>query len=368
MKIQIKKNLFVEALAYVQTLIDKRNTIPAFSHVKIETKETDSIQLQATTADMFVKIQIPCEVKDKGMITLNAKNSFDIAKILAADYVDIFSENVSTVILSSGAGKYQLVSLSPETFPELPRAQELHETVVQNKAFLDLISRTFYCMSEDETKYNLAGIYFKNMSDRLRIVATDGHRLAYANAEFSLKGVPSDGVIVPKKAIFEMRKVLQSATTTESTLKLSGSMIGVDNTTTQMMSRLIEGSFPDYTQVIPQNFQREAKINRMKFHNVLRRVSVISNDRNIVKLNFSNKLLTLSTEDQTIGSATEALEIDYKGEALTIGFNAFYLLEAIDSLKEEAIVFHLIDDLSPGILKPLENSDSMLAVVMPIRI
>jgi len=264
------------------------------------------------------------------------------------------------------------VGMSADEFPAMPSHNETKTFKIPAKLLGQMIDRTLFCVSTDDNRHNLSGIYCETLNkNTLRMVATDGHRLAMSENTFDFEVPIERGVIVPRKGFQELKRVLSDGDdNAEATVELGFSnnsgVLKIGSVT--LSTRLVEGQFPDYRQVIPKKFDKTVTIHRAGFTESLRRVSLLSQSRaHGVRLNFSEGNLEMVAEDPEFGEARETLEIAYKAAPLSVGFNAKYILDVLALIRDEALRFELSDDLSPGVLKPLEE-ENFLAVIMPMRI
>ncbi|MEO0813599.1 MAG: DNA polymerase III subunit beta, partial [Myxococcota bacterium] len=259
---------------------------------------------------------------------------------------------------------------SADEFTALPTHSETQAFSIPSPLLSEMIEKTIFCVSTDDNRHNLSGIYCECPEpNRLRLVATDGHRLALAEHTFETPIPIEGGVIVPRKGFQELKRVLADGDDVkEAQLGFSGNSGFLKAGTVQLSTRLVEGQFPDYAQVIPEQATKRAKINRKPFSEALKRVSLLSQSRSYgVKMSFEEGNLSLLAEDPEFGEAHESLPIELEGESITIGFNARYLLDVLSHMNDDDVFFDLSDELSPGVIRPTDDS-GFLAVVMPMRI
>jgi DNA polymerase-3 subunit beta len=274
------------------------------------------------------------------------------------------------VILRSGQSHFQLVGMAADEFPALPTYSQIQTFEVPAKDLMQLIERAIFCVSTDDNRHNLSGVFCVSPGPKtLRMVATDGHRLALTEKTFANEVKIPQGVIVPRKGFQELRRVLGDSDAPEQVeLGFSATNGLLKAGSVVLSTRLVEGQFPEYDQVIPKESDKKVRIARGAFAEALRRVSLLSQNRaHGVRLKLTAGHLELVAEDPELGTARETIDVEYKGPDLTIGFNARYILDVLGHMHDEGIVFELSDDLSPGVLKPLEEP-GFLAVVMPMRI
>lgn len=372
MQFTIEKEVFLKGLGRVQGIVEKRNTIPILSNVLIDASGT-GITLTATDLEVGMKAAYPAMVSVPGRVTVSAKKVYEIIKELPEREISFKSKENCWIEIRCGKALFNIVGLSAEEFPYFPESSRENLVAIEGPLLREMIDRTLFSVSTDESKYNLNGIYFRMVEENgarsLRLVATDGHRLALVqkDLETSRTAELEKGVIFPRKGILELKKMAEEG---EGTLLLgfmdNNAVVVKGNTV--MVMRLVDGEFPDYNRVIPRSNDLSALIPRDTFFHALRRISILSSEKSRgVKIVFREGQLELSSSNPELGDAREDLEIQYTGPEISIGFNARYLTDILQALNEEKVKFLVRDNLSPGLVRP-ENGDDFLAVVMPMRL
>jgi DNA polymerase-3 subunit beta len=372
MHFSIEKEVFLKGLARVQGIVEKKNTIPILSNVLIEAVDGE-IHLTATDLEVGMKATYPAAVSTSGKITVSAKKLYEIIKELPEKEIDFHAKENCWIEIRCGKAFFNIVGLSADEFPYFPSFQEEQFFRIDGSLLKQMIERTAFSISTDESKYNLNGIYFRSLEDQgkqvLRLVATDGHRLALVQKEIAVSHVEPliRGVICPRKGILELKKMADES---NGDLRLgfldNNAVIQKDRTVVVM--RLVDGEFPDYSRVIPNQNELKAIIPRDTFLHSLRRMSILSSEKSKgVKIVLRQNNLELSSSNPEFGDAREDFDIDYDGEEITVGFNARYLLDILNVLSEDEVLLSLKDKLSPGLVTPCENTD-YLAVIMPMRL
>lgn len=370
MKITIETAELAKALYRVQGIADKKSTMPILAHVLLVAGEGNTLTVSATDNDLGLTATYQADVQTPGKVAVHARQLYDIIKSISADTVEMARQDNHWIDIKAGSSRFHLVGVAADEYPALAEHEHIRKVAVSGGKLAQMIDRTLFCVSTDENRHNLSGIYCEApATNNLRMVSTDGHRLAMAEGEFDADVHLPKSVIVPRKGFHELKRIL-SDIEPEATVEVGFSensavfRVGMAVLTT----RLIEGQFPDYEQVIPKTANRQVKIGRVAFSDALRRVSLLSQGRAYgVRFEFSEDILKLIAEDPEFGDAQESLQVDYKGEVLVIGFNARYILDVLALIPEQGVSFDLSDDLSPGIIRPLEDRH-FLAVVMPMRI
>ena len=375
MELKIGVQDLAKALGRSQGIVEKKSTMPILSHVLLEARKEGQLVVSATDLDLAVSSEHPCEVVKEGSLAVSARHLYEIVRALPDAQVSLKRAQNNYLEVKSGAAEFRIVGLPAEDFPALPRFEKVPFADVDAALLLEMIERTFFAVSTDETRYNLNGVYFEPGTPGLRLVATDGHRLSLAEkpveATFGLKR----GVILPKKGLSELKKLLAEAV--ESGEEKPEAKLGfLENSAifrrpgVVLVMRLIEGLFPDYKQVIPKAGEKVVKLSRSRLADTLRRISLLSSDKaHAVKLDLGKGQLRVLSQNPDLGEAKEDVPVEYEGEPLKIGFNARYLLEVLAVLQSADVVLELADDLSPGLLRGAEEKDQgFTAVVMPMRI
>ncbi len=371
MDVSIRREDLVRGLHLIQGVIERRNTLPILANVLVEAAE-GGITLTATDMEVGLRDHVSAQVKKKGSVTLNARKLYEIVREVTAEEVSLKSVQAGWVEVLAGRSKFKIVSLDPKDFPELPLGQTAPAGVtlrIATGTLREMIDKTLFAVSSDETRFNLSGVFLVSGDDnRLRMIATDGHRLAMIDRQ--LPDVKLDhGVIMPRKGLVEARKLLDDAEDGELALVVSIKDVRVNTPNVSFFMRLIEGEFPDYHQVIPNAVRATVRANRDDLFAALRRISLLASERSRgVKLHFEKGRLDISASNPDQGEASEDIEVSYGGEPLTIGFNARYLMDVLAVHGEgEVVEFGLTDEVGPAILRGSQDPDYTY-VVMPMRL
>jgi DNA polymerase III subunit beta len=368
MEFRIAADELKRALYRAQGIVERKTTMPILSNVLITATKT-GVQVTAFDLDVGVVSEHPAEVTKQGSITVAARTLFDIVQNLPEAHVTVRKLPNHYAEIISGTAHFKIVGMSPEEYPKLPREDDAPSVAVPGAVLLEMIRKTAFAISTDETRYILNGVFFEPRADgKLRMVATDGHRLAMVERElpgdFKLKG----GVTIPRKGLLELKRLLEEAPDAECHLGFAMNSALFRKTGLTMVMRLIDGQFPEYQRVIPKEGDRKVQLNRIRFLEALRRTALLSVDKsNAVKLSLTENQLRLSSQNPDLGEAKDDLEVSFTGPEITIGFNARYLSDVLGALDEDEVVFELGDEHSPGVLHA-PNDRSYTAVVMPMRV
>jgi DNA polymerase-3 subunit beta len=374
MKVTLERNHLLKSLGHVHRVVERRNTYPILANVLLKAAD-GSLDLRATDLDIEVTESVPAMVGQAGTTTVPAHTLYEIVRKLA-DGAEVRLENEGTeqLLVSSGRSRFHLACLSPDSFPDLKSGTFTHTFQIGAAVLRELIERTQFAISNEETRYYLNGIYLHtlevNGEPTLRAVATDGHRMARAEAPAPVgaKGMP--GIIVPKKTVSEVQKLLDGAEPeAEVQVEVSDTKIRVTLGSVVLLSKLIEGTFPDYERVTPKNNDKQMNVDKASFATAVDRVSTIASDRGgkAVKLSMREGQLELSVTNPDHGTASEELAVEFEPESFEIGFNARYLLDIIGQIRSDNAVFLFNDAGSPTLVR--EDGDAKaLYVLMPMRV
>ncbi|PYM96499.1 MAG: DNA polymerase III subunit beta [Candidatus Rokuibacteriota bacterium] len=364
MEVVLERDAFLKGLQMVQNIVEPRQTLPILANVLLEA-EGESVRMTATDLEVGARVSVPAKVAGKGKITVSARKLAEIVKELPAAAVALkVTENVM-VSLRCGGATYRLVGLAADDFPPVVPASPESWVSLDSKIMRDLLTQTSFAVSHDETRYALNGVLFVFQGKDIRMVATDGHRLAMSTRSLG-KGVGGATGIVPRKAVSEIMRVLGSGEEVQVAITENQFVMQMPNFV--MTARLIDGQFPNYEAVIPKAHPGKLVAARNTLSSALRRVSVMAEERNKpVKLALSPASLKVSASSQELGEAEEIVEVEYSGEEHVIGFNSRYLLEAMAALEKDRLVFEIKDAQSPGVIKSAED-EGYCCVIMPMRI
>ena len=371
MQFTISRDIFLEGLTKVQGIVEKRHTIPILANVLIEAKNNE-IEITATDLEVGLKSKYKAKIIEEGKITISAKKLYEIIKELPDKEINFNSKNNFWVEIKCHKSLFNLVGLSPEEFPKFPEV-ELKSNTINKNNLNEMIEKTLFSVSNDETKFNLTGIYIKSdkkdNNNKLVFVSTDGHRLSLIqrNSENELDEKYKEGFILPKKGIIEIKKLLENMDE-KIDIGISDNNFSISNESTTLIMRMVDGDFPDYKRVIPEKGNNSAIINKDLFLHALKRISILSSEKSKgIKINLKRDSLTLTSSNPDLGDAKEELDIIYNGDDISIGFNAKYIIDILQVIKTENIIFNLKDNISPGRINP-EKDEDHLSVIMPMRL
>jgi DNA polymerase-3 subunit beta len=367
MKATIERATLLKSLGHVQSVVERRNTIPILSNVLIEAQEDGAIRLMATDLDLQVDESVPATVSQPGATTVSAHTLFDIVRKLPdGSQVELTAAEGKMQVVA-GRSRFNLSTLPRDDFPviaegELPTRFELPAATLRQ-----IIEKTRFAISTEETRYYLMGIFLHVIDDQLRAAATDGHRLARVTVPRpdGADGMPD--VIVPRKAVAELYRLLEELEGTVE-ISLSPTKVRFGLGSAVLTSKLIDGTFPDYNRVIPTANDKLLKLDPKSFSAGVDRVSTIASEKTrAVKMSVDRDKVTLSVTSPENGLATEELPADYGADGLEIGFNARYLLDILGEIDGDTVEVHLADAAAPTLLRENDKSNA-LYVLMPMRV
>ncbi|GJD46351.1 Beta sliding clamp [Methylobacterium cerastii] len=372
MRVTVERAALLRSLGHVHRVVERRNTIPILSNVLL--RATDGgLQLRATDLDIEVTETVPADVSDPGATTVPAHVIYDIVrKLPEGAQVSLETGGESgQMTIRSGRSRFALGALPEGDFPDLAAGELPHSFQIAASDLKRLIEKTQFAISTEETRYYLNGIYLHTIESeglKLRAVATDGHRLARVEIDAPEGSAGMPGIIVPRKAVAEIQKLVDDGGDSVA-IDLSPAKIRLRFASgVTLISKLIDGTFPDYQRVIPAGNDKRLTVERDAFARAVDRVSTISSERGrAVKLGLQEGRLSLSVNNPDSGSATEELDVDYEAAGLDIGFNARYLLDITGQLEGDTALFKLADPGSPTLIQDREGA-SALYVLMPMRV
>jgi DNA polymerase III subunit beta len=372
MEFTIAKDTFLKALQRVQGIVENRKTMPILSNVLIDAR-SGSVDIIATDLEVGMKSTYAACVTSEGKITVSAKKLYEIIKELPEQEIHFSTRENDWIDLHCGKAHFNLVGLSPDEFPFFPTINESSFIRLDGSLLKEMVEMTSFAICHDETKYNLNGIFIKaeegDDKTNLKMVATDGHRLALA--EKKIASVSSEdlskGIIFPKKGIFELKKITDEDSGEIMISFLDNSAVVKKNDTVVLM-RLVDGVFPDYNRVMPVGNDKIITLDRENFFHSLRRMAILSSEKfKGIMMEIRDGIMEISASNPELGDARESLEIDYTGPDISIRFNARYLIDALLVLGSKSVDLALKDELSPAVLRP-HQCDDFLSVIMPMRV
>ena len=374
MRVTVERDELLTALHRVQGIVEKRNTMPSLANVLLEAKP-EGLDISATDLELGMRGLYKATVEEPGSVTFPARKLYEILKEIKEPEIAITVTDDCLVTIKAGLGEFKVVGLPGKDFPPLPAIEREGLIPLPGAGLLQLIRKTLFAVGDNDTRYVLNGllIVVTNTDETpiIRLVGTDGHRLAMADQKLEIeKKTPleqEEKVIVPKKAATEIRRLLEEGGD-EPMIGFTKNMLIFRKSGLVLTSRLMEGNYPNYQQVIPKASNKKITVNRDDLEGALRRVSVLAqNKSHAVKLTFSKKAITLFSSHPDTGEAKEEIPAGFNGEEFSAGFNARYLLDVLGVMESETVVLNMEASLSPCLIRELDTP-MFQAVVMPVKV
>jgi len=370
MEITVAREKFLAGLSKVQNVADKRQTQPILSNVLLEAGDS-WLNIAATDLEVGIRGRCEAEVADPGSVTVAAKKLFEIVRELPEDEVHLKTTEGDWLAITCGKVDYKIMGLSAEEFPTIPTFEGEQFANVPANTLMEMIERTIFAVSTDETRQYLTGIFVEAVEKGsvLRMAATDGHRLSLVERKVpDLEKIGlTEGVIVPRKGMSELRRLLTD-TEQEIEVGIRDRHLVIRKDDMVMMIRLIDGEFPNYEKVIPKGNDKKVLVSREMLYHSLKRIALLAQEMTRgVKFSIGESTMVLSSNNPNLGEAREEIEVGYDGSEMEIGFNARYLLDMLSVLDSEEVRLELDNELSPGIIIPTDE-EGFLSVIMPMRL
>jgi DNA polymerase III subunit beta len=373
MKFKINRDHFSNGLAQVLNVVGSKATMPILSNVLIEA-EKDHISLTTTNLDLGIRCKIKAEVKETGAVTLPVKRLATIVKELPNVDVGFDASPNHQVKLTSGGSNFRIMGIGKEEFPPLPEFGEEKSFTLEQAELTTMLKSVSYAQSSDETRYILNGVYFNFKDGKLSLVATDGRRLALISKEMEVPATSAGSIILPAKTVNELLRMLDKG----DKLKISFNerraafQINTDRDSSGLVdsiylySKVVEGNYPNYNQVIPKETHQRIKLERELFLQCVHRAALVCSEKsNSVKIKLTSNLLEITAQSPDFGEAHESMAVAYSGPELQVAFNPQFIMDPLRALTKDEVFFELKDEVSPGVFKTLE---SFICVIMPVRL
>jgi DNA polymerase III subunit beta len=373
MKFKINRDHFASGLAQVLNVVGSKATMPILSNVLIEA-EKDQISLTTTNLDLGIRCKIKADVKETGSVTLPVKRLATIVRELPNVDVTVDASPNHQVKLASGGSNFRIMGIGKEEFPPLPEFGDEKAFTLEQAELTTMLKSVAYAQSTDETRYILNGVYFSFKDGKLSLVATDGRRLALVSKELDVPAESAGAIILPAKTVGELTRLLDKGEKLKINFndRRAAFQIATDKDTTGLIdsvylySKVVEGNYPNYQQVVPKETHQRIKLERELFLQCVHRAALVCSEKsNSVKIKLSSNLLEITAQSPDFGEAHESMAIGYSGPDLQVAFNPTFVMDPLRALTKDEIFFELKDDVSPGVFKTLE---SFLCVIMPVRL
>ncbi|MGN7613193.1 DNA polymerase III subunit beta [Magnetococcales bacterium HHB-1] len=382
MEFEIEREPFLKVLARIQSVVERRNTMAILGNALLEV-DGEILTISATDLEVSLRTRCPARTMQGGMLTVSARKLYDIVKELSEDRIHIRQEPDERLTLTCGTARFTLMGLPGEDFPEIPSADDALKLTLDASTIAEMLSKTFFAISMDETRFNLNGVFLqvrpqeddpqsgeggKRALPLLRMVATDTHRLAMVDRDLPITDLESHEVIIPRKAVAEARKILDEGEDEGVELMLGENYIQFSQTNRVLISKLVSGRYPNYQRVIPSANDKILTAERKVLQSAVRRMAVLSNEKSRgVRFQLDRDRIKISTNNPEQEAAEEEVGATYDAASINIGFNARYLLDLLQVIEEDVIEFHLRDDSSPVLVRGTGNLQNTF-VLMPMRV
>jgi DNA polymerase-3 subunit beta len=368
MNLTIAKDQIIAGLQAVQNVVTSRTTLPILSNVLMRASE-GKVEFTATDLDVTVACSVEAKIVKPGATTVPVKKLFGIVRELNGGEIEIETDEKNVTSIRSGSSYFKIHGLAAEEFPPLPKFKDDKKVLLQQDTVRAMLKKTSFAVSTDESRYVLNGIFMSLKDGKMTLVATDGRRLALVDEEVEISEKSTGEFIVPAKAISELNRLLQDKGEIEIKFGENQASFALKDDkgfSVLLITKLIEGNYPNYRQVIPGEARERIPINREELLQALRRAEIMTSEKaNSVKLSFGKNQLSITANSPEVGEARETLAVNYKGKEMAIAFNPRYLIDPLAALGEDEVFIELIDELSPGVLK---INGPFLYVVMPMRL
>ena len=373
MKFKINRDHFANGLAQVLNVVGSKASMPILSNVLIEA-EKDQISLTTTNLDLGIRCKIKAEVKETGSVTLPVKRLASIVRELPNVDVTFDGSPNHQVKLSSGGSNFRIMGIGKEDFPPLPEFGEEKAYTLQQEELNSMVKNVSYAQSTDETRYILNGVYFNFRDGKLSLVATDGRRLAVVSKEIEVPTQSAGAIILPAKTVSELTRLLDKGEKVKINFdeRRCAFQIATDKDTSGLIdnvylySKVVEGNYPNYLQVIPKETHQRIKLERELLLECVHRAALVCSEKaNSVRIKLSSNLLEITAQSPDFGEAHESMAIGYSGPELQVAFNPAFIMDPLRALTKDEVFFEVKDDVSPGVFKTL---DSFICVIMPVRL
>ena len=379
MQLTISKKSFLRGLARTHAVADRKSSMPILSNVLISTEGPSTMRLAATDLYLGISATAEAEVKKGGVVAVSARTLFDIVKNLPEGDVTLTVTDGSATEIRCGKVRYKIPGMPGEDFPPLPNPGKTKFAELDAELVGELIAHTQYSMSSDDTRPHLSGALFEGDGKIARMVTTDGHRLSKAEAKLDAEGMLNFTMLVPNKGITELKRLIEDAKTDRAkdddkppriAIATAGPHAFFRREGIMLSVKLADEQFPPYSKVIPQTQNRRVIMPRPALVEALKRIALVASDKSGgVRLGIEPGILRITSENPDVGEGSEELDVDFAGEALSIGFNARYLLDVLGALNSDNVALELSGELDPGVVRPAADGRvDFVGVIMPMRI
>tara|TARA_A100001234_G_scaffold18572_1_gene14795 strand:- start:11188 stop:12288 length:1101 start_codon:yes stop_codon:yes gene_type:complete len=361
----VDKSEFLKHIYFCVGIVDNRSTMMVLSHIFVEAKD-DKVFLSSTDLESSVYSSLPAKVDSPGSICISGKKLYDVVDKLPEERINLSLLSDSQIEISFSSGKTKIKTLPGEDFPQIPKPQDFVFRTIKSETLLNIISKTSYCVSNDEMRKNLTGLYFDlTQPGKIKAIATDGHRMSLVQEE--IENTITESFILPKRATNEIKKFIKESEAVK--IGVGRSFFICDNGQTSILSRLIDVKFPDYTQVVPNNTNNNFQIDREKLLQTLQRVAVVLSEKTKgAKITILEKHIEIRSLSET-GESAETIEKSQNTQNIEVGFNVKYLIDALNSFESKEVCVSINDEVSPACIYENDaDQEKQKAIIMPMRV
>jgi len=363
MKVKIAKSALMEGLQCIQNIVSIRSTLPILSNVLL-TADKKTLWLTTTDLEVSVKCEITADILKTGSTTLPARRLFSIIRELPDENIEIEVDDKNIASVKCGSSFFKIIGLAEDEFPPVTKPEGKYSYHINQGVFKEMLRKSAYAVSTDETRYVLNGVLLSFKNCKLTMVATDGRRLALVEFEVEFPKEAEGDLILPSKAVNEVLRSLKDEGELKIYSKENQIVFEFDNIL--ICSKLIEGTYPNYKQVIPAQCEERITVERESLLTALKRASLLTTESsNVTKLTFGKNKVVVSTNTPDVGEARESIPIKYTGKEISVAFNPEYMMDPLKNLSNDEIFIELTDDLSPGVIK---CDIPFVYVLMPMRV
>lgn len=363
MRISFQKGDVLESVQRVQSVVTTKTTLSILSNLMIETAE-DHVVFTGTDLQVGVTCKTTAKIQEAGGSTIPVRMLSSILRELPGENIELAIDDKDVATITSGSSFFKILGISKAEYPKLPEFSEEESFSIEQKTLGEMLHKTVYSVSREDSRYALMGLYFLLKNKELTLVATDGRRLSKMDTPIDIDVKYKKDFIVPLKAVEELSRMLG----TEGELKvfLAKNQVAFDLNDTRLMSRLIDGAFPDYERVIPDSSQERVKLPRQELASIVRMAGLMTTDQmGMVKFKFESGKLTVTSYSPEVGEARADMPVEYKGKDVEIGFNPVFVRDVLSSMEEEEVILEFTDSLSPGVVR---GEGAFIHVIMPMRL
>lgn len=365
MDIKLTKENLQKGIQTVQNAVSQKSSLPILFNILLETVKNNKIRLVATDLEIGIISTIDAEIQEEGAISIPAKKISDIVKELPGIKLSLSAKKNNQIIIKCEKSTFKMMGLPKDEFPKVPELVDEDVLTLPQKLLKTMLNMTLFAVSKDETRYILTGVLFMAMESKLRLVATDGRRLATIEKEIPKSGGLVKKVIIPAKAVSELTRILKDEG--EVKISFSENQLSFELDDTLLITRLIEGEYPNYEQVIPKQVEEKIRLNKDLFYSAMKRASLFTApDSQSIKLEILKNKLIISKSAQDGSESREEIDCDYNGEEMTIGFNPNYLMDVLKNIDEEEVGFELTTPDKPGVIRA--GGNSYIYIILPMQL